>query len=52
MRNGVEKRLKKFASDDKVSCSHSKCKAVKLILSSVMAFKNHTVKVHKILLRV
>lgn len=51
MMNEVEKHLKKFAQDDKISCSHLKCKAVKLILFNVMTFKSHTAKVHKISLR-
>lgn len=48
--NEIEKHLKKFASEDQVSCSHSQCKAVKLILLTVMAFKNHTATVHKVFL--
>ena len=51
MMNEIEKHLKKFASDDKISCSHSSCKIIELILQSVMTFKSHTAKVHKILLR-
>ena len=51
MLNEIEKHLKTFASDDKISCLHSRCKTVKLILSNVMTFKNHTAKVHKIVLR-
>ncbi len=51
MLNEVEKHLKTFASDDKVSCSHPRCKAAKLVLSNVMTFKNHTAKLHKISLR-
>jgi hypothetical protein len=48
MMNEVEKM---FAPDDKVPCPHPKCKAVKLVMSSIMTFKSHTAKVHKILLR-
>ncbi len=51
MLNEIKKHLKTFTSDDKISCSHSRCKTVKLILSNVMTFKNHTAKVHKIVLR-
>ncbi len=51
MLNEIEKHLKTFTSDDKISCLHSRCKTVKLILSNVMTFKNHTAKVHKIVLR-
>jgi len=51
MLNEVEKHLKTFAPDDKISCSHSRCKAANLVLSNVMTFKNHTAKVHKIVLR-
>ena len=51
MMNEVEKHLKKFASDDKIPCPHPSCKTIELVLQSVMAFKSHTAKVHKILLR-
>ena len=52
MLNEIKKHLKTFVSDDKISCPHPRCKAVKLILLNVMTFKNHTAKVHKIILRV
>ncbi len=51
MMNEVGKHLKNFAADDQVPCPHPRCKEAKLILPSVMAFKNHTAKVHKIALR-
>jgi len=51
MLDEVGKHLKTFAPDDKVPCPHPRCKAAKLVLPNVMTFKNHTAKVHKILLR-
>lgn len=45
-------RVKSGIYDNEVLCPHPKCKAVNLVLPSVMAFKNHTAKVHKIFLRV
>ena len=51
MLNKIEKHLKTFALNDKISCSHSRCKTVKLILSNIMTFKNYTAKVHEIVLR-
>lgn len=47
MMNEVEKHLKKFASENEVLCPHLKCKAASLVLPVIMAFKNHTSKVHK-----
>lgn len=51
MMNEVERHLKRFAPDDPILCPHSKCKASELVLPHAMAFKNHTVKVHRIVLR-
>jgi len=51
MLNEIEKHLKTFAPDDKIPCLHSRCKAVNLILPNVITFKNHTAKMHKIVLR-
>ncbi len=51
MLNEIEKHLKTFAPDDKIPCSHSRCKAANLVLPNVMTFKNHTAKMHKIVLR-
>ncbi|CAL8577089.1 hypothetical protein XPA_002936 [Xanthoria parietina] len=52
MMNEAEKHLKRFAPGDEVPCPHPTCKAAGLVLSSAMAFKNHTAMVHKIFLRV
>ncbi len=38
MMNAIEKHLKKFKSDDQISCSHQRCETVKLILSNVTTF--------------
>ncbi len=51
MLNEIEKHLKTFAPDDKIPCLHSRCKTVNLILPNVITFKNHTAKMHKIVLR-
>ena len=51
MMNEAEKHLKSLASEDPVPCPHPQCKAAGLVLSSVMHFKSHTAKVHKIFLR-
>ena len=51
MLNKVKKHLKTFASNNKIPCSHSRCKAAKLILPNVITFKNYIAKVHKIVLR-
>lgn len=50
MLNKIEKHLKTFTSDDKISCLHLQCKTVNLILLNIMTFKNFTVKMHKIVL--
>ncbi len=51
MLDEVGKHLETFAPDDKVPCPHPRCKAANLVLPNVMTFKNHTAKVHKIVLR-
>lgn len=48
MMNKIKRHLKRYTSENKVWCSHSQCKTVRLVLFSVMVFKNHTAKVHKI----
>ena len=52
MMNEVEKHLKRFILDKKILCFYLIYKVINLILLSVMAFKNHIAKVHKIFLRV
>jgi len=49
--NKIKKHLKTFALNNKILCSHSRYKIVKLILPNVMTFKNYIAKVHKIVLR-
>ena len=51
MMDEVEKHLNDFEPDDQVPCPHPQCEAAKLVLSNVTTFKNHTAKVHKIVLR-
>ena len=51
MMNEVGKHLKHFAPEDPVPCPHPQCKGARLVLSSVMRFKNHAARVHKICLR-
>jgi len=51
MMDEVGKHLKEFEPDDQVPCPHPRCEAARLVLSNVTSFKNHTAKVHKILLR-
>ena len=51
MMNEVERHLKRFASDDPISCPHPRCMVSETVLPHVMAFKNHTAMVHKIMLR-
>lgn len=51
MMNETNKHLKKFAFNDKISCSHSTCKSFALILSSIKDFKTHIAKIHRIFLR-
>ncbi|KAK3170218.1 hypothetical protein OEA41_009604 [Lepraria neglecta] len=51
MMNEVERHLQKFVPEDQVPGPHPTCKAARLVLPSVMAFKNHTATVHKIVLR-
>lgn len=50
--NKIKKHLKMFALNDKISCLHLKCKAVKLIMLNIIIFKSYIIKMHKILLRV
>lgn len=52
MMNEVEKHLRKHSPQDPVPCPHPQCKAAGLVLPSVMGFKNHAARVHKIFLRV
>ena len=51
MMNEVERHLKRFASDDPIPCPHPRCTVSELVLPHLMAFKNHTAMVHKIMLR-
>lgn len=51
MMNEVGRHLKGFAPEVPVSCPHPQCKSAGLVHSSVIHFKNHTAKVHKIFLR-
>jgi len=51
MMNEIGKHLEGFAAEDEVLCPHPQCKAVGLVLPTVMGFKNHTATVHKIILR-
>lgn len=51
MMNEAERHLKRVASDDPIPCPHPSCTASELVLPHVMAFKNHTAMVYKILLR-
>ncbi|KAL9121382.1 MAG: hypothetical protein Q9187_002066 [Circinaria calcarea] len=44
--------LSSYAPRDEVPCKHPQCALSKVILPGVMAFKNHTASVHKVLLRV
>ena len=51
MVNEVERYLTRFTHNDSILCPHPTCKAAELVLSGVMAFKNHTARLHKIFLR-
>jgi len=51
MKHVQKTHLRKYASNDEINCEHSTCKTNSLILSSVMTFKNHIVKMHQINLR-
>ena len=51
MMNEIEKHFQNFASNDSVSCFHSRCVIDELVFLHVTAFKNHTAIVHKIMLR-
>ena len=48
--NKIKKHLKKFKLNDQISCSHSRCETVKLILLNIKTFKNYITKMHKIML--
>ena len=52
MMDEVERHLRRFAPGDPIPCPHPTCNAAGLVLPEVMAFKNHTATVHKMLLRV
>ena len=51
MMNEVKKHLANYSPKNQVPCPHPQCKAAVLVLSSVMAFKAHTAKMHQIYLR-
>lgn len=49
--NEIERHLKNFVSNDSISCFHFRCTISNSVFSHVTTFKNHIVKMHKILLR-
>lgn len=51
MMNEAERHLTGFASESPIPCPHPRCKASGLVRPQAMAFKSHTAKVHKIMLR-
>ena len=51
MMDETNKHLRMFAPNDKIPCPHPMCRSAEMILLSVMTFKAHTAKVHKIFLR-
>jgi len=51
MMNEARKHLERFGPKDQVPCPHPQCKAARLVLPNVIAFKNHTATEHKIFLR-
>ncbi len=52
MKHVQKMHLWKYASNDEINCEHSMCKTNSLILSSVMTFKHHIIKMHQINLHV
>ena len=49
--NETERYLKRFVPKNQILCPHLQCRAAELILPSIIAFKNYTAILHRILLR-